>query len=284
VDGLAIPSGRPRVVVGELAKIPAFLRRDVLVALSYRAIFVSDLVGIAFMSTSFYFVGKMLDPRALPSFNGVRVSYIEFVLIGIVLGGFIQIGLARVTSALRNEQMTGTLESLLMTPTTPTTVQLGSATYDLVYVPIRTGIILGVAALGFGLDFQAGGVLPALLVLVLFIPFVWGLGLVGAGAVLTFKRGGGAIHIGSMTMMLTSGAYFPLQLFPSWLANVAEFNPMALALDGMRQGLLGGAGVSEVTSHLLLLAPMSAVSLALGALAFRLGLRREQRRGTLGLY
>jgi ABC-2 type transport system permease protein len=270
--------------VTELAKIPAFLRRDVLTALSYRTLFVSDLVGIAFMATSFYFVGKMLDPRALPSFNGVRVSYIEFVLIGIVLGAFIQIGLARVASALRNEQVTGTLESLLMTPTAPTTIQLGSATYDLVYVPIRTAIILGVAAIGFGLDYQARGIAPALLVLLVFIPFAWGLGLVGAGAVLTFKRGGGVLHIGTMLMLLTSGAYFPIQLFPSWLSTVVEFNPMGIAVKGMRDGLLGGAGLWEIAPDLLVLAPMSAAFLAIGMLAFRLGLRREQARGTLGLY
>jgi ABC-2 type transport system permease protein len=252
--------------------------------LSYRAVFVTDLVGVAFMVTIFFYVGQLLDPARLPRFNGVPVSYMEFVLIGIVLGGFIQIGLARVTSALRNEQMTGTLESLLMTPTSTTTIQLGSAAYDLIYIPIRTGILLLVGAIAFDLGFQPAGIAPALFALLLFIPFVWGLGLVGAGAVLTFKRGGNAIHIGSMLMMISSGAYFPIELFPGWVTPVAKFNPMAIAVDGMREGLLGGAGLIEVAPQLLLLAPMSAFSLALGTLAFRLGLRREQARGTLGLY
>jgi ABC-2 type transport system permease protein len=284
VDGLTVPRRTPAFVLGEFAKTRAFLRRDLLIALSYRAIFISDLVGVAFMATSFYFVGKMLDPGKLPAFNGVRVTYMEFILIGLALGAFIQIGLARVTSALRNEQVTGTLEALLMTPTAPATIQVGSAAYDLVYVPIRTAVILLVGALAFGLDFRAGGIVPALLVLLLFIPFVWGLGLVGAGAVLTFKRGGSAVHFGSMLMLLASGTYFPLELFPHSVASVAEFNPMAIAIDGMRQAMLGGAGVLDVASHLALLAPMSAASLLVGGWAFAAGLRREQRRGTLGLY
>ena len=282
----AITMGKTRgpVLVGEIAKATAFLRRDLLVALSYRALFISDLLGLAFMITIFYYVGRMLDPATLPRFNGVPVTYMEFVLIGIVLGGFLEIALARVASALRNEQMMGTLESLLMTPTAPTTIQLGSAAYHLVYVPLRTGIVLLFGAMAFGLDFRPGGIMPALLVLLLFIPFVWGLGIAGAGAVLTFKRGGNALHVGSMLMMVSSGAFFPLELFPGWLTTVAEFNPMAIAIDGMREGLLGGAGLVEVAPHLLLLAPMSVISLALGAWAFRLGLRREQARGTLGLY
>jgi ABC-2 type transport system permease protein len=284
VTAITMGANRGAVLLGEIAKVPAFLRRDLLVALSYRAIFISDLIGLAFMITIFYYIGQMLDPATLPRFNGVPVTYMEFVLIGIVLGGFLEIALARVASALRNEQMMGTLESLLMTPTAPPTIQLGSAAYDLVYVPLRTGIVLLFGAVAFGLDFRAGGIMPAFLVLVLFIPFVWGLGIAGAGAVLTFKRGGNALHVGSMLMMVSSGAFFPLELFPQWLTRVAEFNPMAIAIDGMREGLLGGAGLLDVAPHLLLLAPMSALSLALGALAFRLGLRREQARGTLGLY
>ena len=42
--------------------------------------------------------------------------------------------------AFRNEQLMGTLEVLLMTPTTPATIQIGSVVYDLVYVPLRTGL------------------------------------------------------------------------------------------------------------------------------------------------
>jgi ABC-2 type transport system permease protein len=284
VDGVAIGASRFGILAGEVAKVPAFLRRDLLVAWSYRAVFISDFVGLAFMITIFYYVGQMLDPEGLPRFNGVRVTYMEFVIIGIVLGAFIQIGLARVATALRNEQAMGTLESLLLTPTATTTIQLGSAAYDLIYVPLRTGIVLLVGAIAFGLGFQPVGIAPALAVLVLFIPFVWGLGLAAAGAVLTFKRGGNAIHIGSTLMLITSGAYFPLELFPRWVEAVAQFNPMALAVDGMRKGLLGGASFAGVASHLLLLGAMSALSLALGAWAFRLGLAREQSRGTLGLY
>jgi hypothetical protein len=59
---------------------------------------------------------------------------------------------------------------------------------------------------------------------------------------------------------------------------------MAVAINGMREPLLGTVDWAETFRHLLVLTPMSAVSLALGVVAFRLGLQRERRRGTLGLY
>ncbi len=85
----------------------------------------------------------------------------------------------------------GTLESIFVTPTSMTTIQLGSVAYDLVYVPVRTAIFLGVTSLAFGLDLHVSGLLPSTVLLLVFVPFVWGLGLVSAAAILTFRRGGG---------------------------------------------------------------------------------------------
>jgi ABC-type polysaccharide/polyol phosphate export permease len=86
------------------------------------------------------------------------------------------------------------------------------------------------------------GVLPALLVMLAFVPFIWGLGLLGAAAMLTFRRGGGAVMIGATILGLLSGAYFPLDLLPGWLEAVASVNPVAIAIDSVRQALLSGDG------------------------------------------
>jgi hypothetical protein len=59
---------------------------------------------------------------------------------------------------------------------------------------------------------------------------------------------------------------------------------MALTVEGIRKALLGGEGLLSLGDDLLLVVPLSAVSLAVGVLAFRAALRREQGRGTLGLY
>src|SRR5436309_4467631 len=133
---------RRTVLAGELAKLPAFLRRDVLVALSYRVAFVSDLLSLSTQAILFYFVGRMIDPTTIPSFGGSRATYLEFVAIGIALGVFVTIGLGRVAAALRTEQLTGTFEAILATPTAIGTIQLGSVIFDLVYVPIRTAVFL----------------------------------------------------------------------------------------------------------------------------------------------
>jgi len=323
---------------GELRKLPAFVRRDFLVAWSYRLPFVGDWIGLGLQAFMFYFVGLMVDPSKLPTFGGEPTTYLAFVAVGIAISAFmtlalgrvsagiqqeqlagtlesllmtptspatVQVGavvydliyvplrtavflvvlaLARVAVGMQQEQLAGTLESLLMTPTSPATVQLGAVVYDLIYIPIRTAVFLVVIALAFGLDFYASGLVPALVVLVVFIPFVWGLGVASAGATLTFRRGSGIVGLGTTLLVLFSGAYYPLDVLPDWVASLAELNPITIAVEGMREPLLGGTGWEGVGRAVAILLPLSVLSLALGAAAFRAALRRERRQGTLGLY
>ena len=170
-----------------------------------------------------------------------------------------------------------------MTPTSPTTIQLGTVFYDVLYIPLRTAVFLVLVGLAFGLDFHADGFVPALVVLFAFIPFVWGLGVANAGFLLTFRRGGGAAALLFTMLALFSGAFFPLDLLPSWLQGAAELNPIAIAIEGMREPLAAPAGKASGQLILVLLL-LSIASLAAGLLVFQAALRRERRRGSLGLY
>ena len=285
MDDVLLQAPRPPTrFLSELRKLPAFVRRDVLVTLSYRMSFVTDIASLGVQVLVFYFIGRMVDPDKLPKFGGTQVTYLEFAAIGIALGAFVYVGLERVSAAIRNEQLMGTLESLLMTPTSTATIQFGCVVWDLIYVPLRTGVFLAAIAFIFGMHVESSGVLPALALLFAFIPFVWGLGIASAAAVLTFRRGSGMIGLGLVGLALVSGMYFPIDLLPHWLSQISQFNPLALGVDGMRQALLGGDGWGEVAPKLALLAPMAVATLLVGFVGFRLAVRRERDRGTLGLY
>lgn len=268
----------------ELAKLLAFVRRDVLVLFSYRFAFLADIANLAFQSVTFYFVSLMVNPAAMPEYGGTTASYMAFVGIGIAFGAFMQIGLGRVVSAIRSEQVLGTIESLFMTPTRPLTLQVGLVVYDLLYVPIRTVIFLGIVMGAFGVRFDLGSVAPALAVLLLFIPMVWGLGMLGAGAVLTFRRGAGIVGFVGAAVSVASGAYFPLQLLPDRLATILEATPVAVAFDAARRTLIGGEGWAEIGGALVYLGISAVASLAVGLLAVRAAIERERRMGTLSHY
>jgi ABC-2 type transport system permease protein len=272
------------VLVAEVRKVPAFMRRDLLVMLSYRVAFVSDVVAIALQAAMFGFVAKLVDPARLPAYGGEATGYFEFVMVGVVITTVSGLLLQRVATAIRHEQMIGTLEALFASPTSPTTVQLGSVAFDLLFIPIRTAALLMLVSVTVGLSFESGGVLPGLLLLAAFVPFVWGLGLMTAAAILTFRRGTGALAAVMGILGLASGAFFPLALLPAWLQRLAEANPVAIAMEGTREALIGGPQWGSVVGDVLVLLPLSSCAMLAGVAAFRLALAREHRRGTLGLY
>jgi ABC-2 type transport system permease protein len=117
-----------------------------------------------------------------------------------------------------------------------------------------------------------------------FVPFVWGLGVLSAAATITFRRGASIVAAAASVMTITSGAYFPVDVLPPWIAWIATLNPMRLTLEAVRDALLGGASWSAVVPTIAVLIPLSILSLTVGILAFRAALTREQRKGTLGLY
>lgn len=268
----------------ELRKLSAFVRRDFLVQWSYRMSFLTSFIGLFGGALIFYFIGKMVDPASIPTVDGKQVSYLEFAVIGMTLGGFVHLGLERVSAALRNEQLMGTLESLLTTPTSSQTIQVGSILFDLIFIPLRMALLLLMLGLVFGLGLDVGGVPQALVLLAFFMPFVWGLGILAAAITLTFRRGAGIVGLATGALTLISGLYFPLALLPGWLETASAANPLSIAATGLREALLGDTGWDSIGGDILILMPLSILSILVGALAFKLALTRERRLGTLGAY
>jgi ABC-type polysaccharide/polyol phosphate export permease len=277
-------SGRLSALAEDLAKIPAFFRRDLLILWSYRTAFFSDWINMLVQVMVFYFLSRIIPSESLPEFGGQPTTYIQYVTVAIALTAFVSISIGRVTSAVNTEQNQGTLEALLMTPTASSTIQLGWVVYDLLYVPLRTTVFLLLMSGLLGVTLSPAGILPTVVMFIPFIPFVWGIGVMSAAAILTFRRGHGLVGLWAALLTLTSGAYFPIENFPGWLQKIAELNPMTGVLNGAREALLGNPDWSDVWKVVIPLMPLAAITLALGAFAFQLALGRERRRGTLGLY
>jgi ABC-2 type transport system permease protein len=263
----------------EAGKLPAFVRRDFMIALSQRTALAGGVVFFAVQLVVFSFIGRLVDPAVLPAYGGSTATYMEFVTVGIILCLLVGLALVRITVAVRQEQSRGTLEALLATPAAIVTVALGSVVFELLWVPVRMGLFLLIAVLALGLDFEVAGGSKTMVLLLAFMPFVWGLGLICAAAMLAFRRGAGATGVVIAALGVASGAYFPVHLLPDWLEAAGGVSPWARALESMRGALLGGMTWGHVASEALALAGASAILLVAGVMVFRLALARERRNG-----
>ena len=169
-----------------LMKMLAFLKRDFLSEVSYRISFIFQIVGIFFSLLAFFFVTKMIDPTT-EGLNGIPPF--EWLLVGLAFQYYFSTALYSFSAKIRNEQLLGTLEAMLVSPTPTSMVIFSSAAWDFTYGAIRVVIYLLFATLVFGVQLHTNSLGTLLLGVLLTFLSSAGLGILSASFILYFKRG-----------------------------------------------------------------------------------------------
>src|SRR5437016_2151937 len=102
-----------------LFPISAFLKRDIRTARAYRFPFMLQLLVIIFGLVMYFFLGRLVQPSADPALRGYNADYFAFVLVGLAFFNCLYVGMSSFVETVRNEQRSGTLEVLLVCPTSP---------------------------------------------------------------------------------------------------------------------------------------------------------------------
>lgn len=273
-------SGGSRTTALLPGRLSAFLRRDFREALTYKFSFLSSFVGILLSSATFYFVAKLVPPGT-PSLGPFGGDYFSFAVVGVAfssLFGMFQDGLSAV---IRSAQVSGTLEALLVTPTSIPTVLFGSSLYSLLLQVFRTLLHLGVALAFFGMTLGRVNGPGVLFVGVLTVLCFLGVGVLSASFILVYKTGNPFGWILGTVSGLLGGVVFPVALLPPWIRWVSSLLPVTYALDGMRKSLLASVGFAEILPDIAALAVFNIILLPASLLAFRLAVRKAKKDGTL---
>lgn len=272
-----------------LSKLWAFFYRDLLHEISYRTHFLLQTVGSFFFVTMWFFISRFVAGAFRPPDDLPGVSYFAFVLVGFAFFQYLQATLNSFSSKIRREQLTGTLEAMLVTPTPSSLVILGSTVWDYLMTTFRVMVILALGAVlarasGEEIGLQASG-LPAFFVLLLLTIIAFaGIGILSAAFTIWLKRGDPVNYLISAGSALLGGVFFQVEVMPMWLQQIARLLPITPALRAIRRALLTGAGISDVAGEIQVLALFAAVLVPLGLLAFALSLRQARVAGTLVQY
>jgi ABC-2 type transport system permease protein len=261
-------------------QIATIMRRDLQLVRSYAFALWFDLAFGLVELFIYFFVSRTFDDVAPESLGGAP-SYFAFVAVGIVLTLIIGAASAGVVDRIRNEQLVGTLESLIAQPVGALALCLGMTAYPFLFGVVRVAVYFAVAVgvlglrlpdadwIGFAAVFAAAG---ASLI---------GIGIFLAAFAVVFKRGANLSWVVALALGLAGGAYFPLSVLPDWLRTISDALPIRHIFDGARTALFDGSGWG---SDALALAAFSAVCLPLALFLFASALEAARRRGSLADY
>lgn len=262
----------------------AFILRDLLFEASYRFSFLLSISGVIFNVLVFYYLSIFIDQVAAPNLGLAEGDYFAFVLIGVAFAGYFNAGLTSYSGALRDAQVTGTLEAMLMTPTSLPAIVVGSAAWSYVFTTFRVFVYLIAGMLISGLRFTNANYLAAIAGLLLAVVSFASIGIVAAAIIMVIKRGNPVTAIFAAVANLVSGIYYPVEVLPDWLQFVARLMPLTYALRLMRGALLEGAEWSELASDFYALFLFCVLFLPLSLTAFHFAVQRARLEGTLAHY
>jgi len=266
-----------------MAKLGAFLRRDLQIALSYRISFAASLVTVLLGLTSMNFVAKFVNSGNSPALQDYGADYFAYALVGLSIVLFVQAVAGLFPAAIRTAQQTGTLEVIMASRTSFATLLTGSVLYGSAFALLRLVIVLTLGAFVFGADLTADQAPVTLLAFALTVATFSGIGILGAAFVVLFKQSepltGGLISLS----LLLSGIIYPTSVLPRSLQRLAEFLPLTHTATALRGTLIQGASGGSATHELVILANF-ALLLPLSLLVFNLAVVGATNRGSLGHY
>ena len=266
-----------------MSVLPAFLRRDFLLARSYRLQFLLQIGGVFLTLVSFLFLARIVpgDQASLRPYGG---DYFSFVLIGTGVASFFITGLTSFSDTLGREQATGTLEALLVTPNDSRLLLAAGGLWAFIFSAVQMVIYLGAGVVLFAARIAPANVLlVAALLLVSLLAFS-ALGLLAAAVLVQTKRGVLLVGMFGATFAMLGGVLYPVAVLPGWLRAVARVLPMSYGLEGVRLSLLPSPDLARIAQDAGALLLFAAILLPAALLLFGWSIDRARREGSLGHY
>jgi ABC-2 type transport system permease protein len=208
-------------------------------------------------------------------------DYMSFLILGAILGNFINAVFWGMGYALKNDMDSGVMESNWLTPVPRLLILIGRSLTNLFATAVTSLGMLIVCTLVFGFH-PTGDVWKAALAIVPMLIGLYGFGFAFAGLVLLIREANTLVDTSAFLVQVFSGADFPVTILPKWLLPIALLLPLTYGLDAVRGLLLKTNTLLSIGTEIILLIVFMFVMLWFGSRIFHRVERRVRTLGTLG--
>jgi ABC-2 type transport system permease protein len=226
------------------------------------------------------------DPQALAAFaeRAGSTNVAGFVFVGYAMYMWLSSLLWGSGTALRQEQVRGSLEAVFVTPASRLVPLFGPGVATLIPMSL-TFVVMGVALwLLFGVVPPLAAVAQAAVVVVLGVPALYAIGSLFAATILRFGEVAPIVQLIRGMFVLACGITFPVAMLPVWAQVWAWLMPPTYIVEDLRRVLLQGAGLADVAPHLAIVLTIAMLTALLAIAVFRLLETSARRSGMLSRF
>ena len=251
---------------------------------NYPLAFFVNIFHIIFGIALFYFLAKLLGKGQSIDLGRYSGDLFTFFLIGLAYARFLNAGLTCFSESFQNEFYSGTLESMLVTPTGIFQILFLSILWPQIFAMLQVLIYFAVGVSIFGAHISVGGYAVAIAITMISMLAIMGIGIISAALLMIFKRGNLLREAFYTASLFLSGVYFPVEILPRLLQKISLVLPTTYSLRAIRGVLTGGDNMDCVYSDIRVLLIFAAVLFPLSLYVFKKAFLHAKAVGSLTHY
>ncbi|MGQ0535867.1 MAG: ABC transporter permease [Methanobacteriota archaeon] len=268
--------------------IHASLVKNWKMSVTYPSWLANRILGpFVWVSLAVYAYTGLVDPDAVAqAFRdlGESASFTGFLILGQTVFSFFMGMNWRGGMAIQRERWYGTLEMVLLAPTSRVAFVLGESLFGLIDSGWTVFLAMVLALWFFGADVDVAHPGAALLVVLLTLAAMTALGLFFAGFYMLTRAAGPLSQAVQAPVRFFSGTQFPIAALPVALQSVSYAIPVTYGLLALRQTLLLGRGLEALAEEIAALVLMTVAFTLAGAWLIGRMEARAKMHGTLHAY
>lgn len=227
-------------------------------------------IGMPYFNSEFVVNPVSINVESIVSGEG---SSFDFVAPGFIAMNVMMSGLTALGAALARERESGTLDGVLMSPISRTSIILGKTVAHTIRNLLQGGITIAIAILIFGITIRGN---PFLIVSILILGTISFLGIGIVATAIAKEQESAQLILGLLQfpMMFLSGVLFPVEQMPSILQTVSKMLPLTYAVDALRKVMILGVGIEAIILPITILVILGVVTMALGVPLFERSVKK----------
>jgi ABC-2 type transport system permease protein len=276
--GLSLPKRARRA--GQIGS--AFFLVGIRDTLNYPLAIVMQALATFVPIVTFKFVADLVGPSGAE----VAFDYYTFVVLGVATMSVLGVTLNSFGGAMLNFVTQGQLEMFLMEPMPWRALPFALVPWP-TFQAFVTASLMVLVSIPLGAEYMLSGVPAAIVIVFMGFASTLAVGILGASIKVLSKRTDPVLQLYTIAASVLSGAFFPLELLPSWLRAFSWVIPHTYVIQALRRVLMPTGEVLPGPTAWQAIAALSVFSVVMYPIAlwvFGRALEYGRRIGALSGY
>lgn len=259
----------------------SFIKKDLLIALSYKLNFYLSFLLIILTTFFFYNFSKLFsgnDNEYLQEYSG---NYFLFVIIGISIIDISTLVMRSVSNEIRSNQLNGNLELILLSKSNTIFLILCSSVYPLMIGVLRFTLYIAILNIFYDINISILGNLGIMILSILLTYVIsTGISLLAGSYVIYFKKGDPINSIVLGMSSIFSGILYPVAVLPEWGKFLSLLIPITYPVELLRTVFITN-DYSNFYNYLLVFLVYSILLFSMGYSVLKFSIKRAIKNGNI---